>query len=581
MPAEREIGLGDRLSDVVAVLRRWWVGTGPYILVALIAFIGLGFRLWHLDTEPLHVDELLQAEQVRDTAWGDLVGLAYRFDAAPLDHIIGKVLVTFLPATDFVQRLPAVIAGAASVGLIGLLLVRTGMRLAGILAAMFTAIHPWVIEISQFARPYILPVFLVLLTLAAYQHWTLGSRGSWTVGWFALAAALALLSRHEMPLLAFLIFGGLAAGQALRAHGLRLRPMISSDPLPLGVLPLVVVTVWIPNLLAMRTNSGSLFVDCWQCDKWDRLSNGVERFGEFGEAVMLPLSLNLLLFLAVVVLVFPSVRSALGRTAWLWAPILLTAPAFALVHALALEPDRWFAQRYLVFLAPGLFMYFGVVIESHLTVTRRAGRARAWVASLTVGLVLGWTAVGLVDEALARASSSFRADWRSTADYIESIDAGEDVIVLIDTRPFQREFRFGFDIARSRYYDGPARDVDPSDVIEDPTTAAAAGRYHFVLFVPKTVPDPTYPSGWTTARFTQMQVITTADLHDDAARVDAWWALTQQLRPDVAVRSQIAGASLQAATGLDLYPWVDVALDQATEIGERAYAEELVASAVG
>ncbi len=113
-----------------------WVSTqrGSLVMVGLVSGLALGLRLWNLDTEPMHVDELLQASHVQ-SPWGDLVGLAYRFQATPIDYVIGKLVVSVASATDFVQRFPSVVFGAGSVALVGILLVRAGHRLAGVVAA--------------------------------------------------------------------------------------------------------------------------------------------------------------------------------------------------------------------------------------------------------------------------------------------------------------------------------------------------------------------------------------------------------------------------------------------------------------
>ena len=54
----------------------------PFFVVIGLALFGLGLRLWRLDSEPMHVDELLQAGHVQ-AGWGELVGLSYRHDAPP------------------------------------------------------------------------------------------------------------------------------------------------------------------------------------------------------------------------------------------------------------------------------------------------------------------------------------------------------------------------------------------------------------------------------------------------------------------------------------------------------------------
>ncbi len=559
-----------------------WVSTqrGSLLMVGLVSGFALGLRLWNLDTEPMHVDELLQASHVQ-APWGDLVGLAYRFQATPVDYVIGKLVVTVAPATDFVQRFPSVVFGAGSIALVGILLVRAGHRLAGVLAAFLMAVSPFLVSMSQFARPYALPVFLVALMLAVHQHWERGSKTRGTLGLFVVVGALAIISRPVMPLLALITFGGLALAAGLKRYGLDPRALLRADPLALGVLPGLFGLVWLPNALVMRAaGGGGWLVDCWHCDKWDRVANGVERFGEFGEAVMRPLSLNLLLVIGVLILAFPSVRRDLGSTRLIWAPLLAVGPAFALYHALILAPDAFFAERYLVFLPAGLSTYFAVAIGALVGSSRRLrSLVRTALLAGIVGVVLVAVSA-MLGTVSAQAQNTYLADWRSTADHIEAVEADDDLIVTIDTRPFKDEFRFSFNIAAGRYYGGSLTHVTPDDLISSPEGALDAGRYHFVLFVPKMKEDWEFGESWVVTRFSGMLVVTTPQLQGPLERLDAWWELTQQLRPDVAIRSQITGAALQSEMGLDAHPWLEIAREEARRLGQTAFAESLIAIAL-
>ena len=546
-------------------------------MVIGLAIVGLGLRLWRLDSEPMHVDELLQADHVQ-ARWGELVGLAYRYNATPLDYFIEKAVVTVAPATDFVQRLPAAVFGAASIGVIGSMLIRSGRRSAGVLAAVFLSVSPFLVRTSQFARPYALPVFLVAVTLAIYQHWHLGGKTRRTAVWFGVVGALAMISRPMMPMLALAVLGSLSLMTALNRRGFHPTRLIRRDPLALGVLPALFLLVWVPNLLVMgATGSGTWLVDCWQCDKWDRLANGIQRFGEFGEVVMRPLSFNLLLFLGVVLLAFPSVRRDLGATRFIWAPLLATAPAFALVHAMTLQPDMFFVDRYLVFLPGGLAVYFAIALAGLVRASHRLAQPARFSSRITVAVVAVLALSSMLSEVKAQTEGTYLADWRSVADHIEATEVNGDLIVTIDTRPFKEEFRFGFDIAAGRYYDGSLENVTPNDLIRSPELGLDAGHYHFVLFVPRLINDWEFPESWTTTTFSQMRVVSTSELHSPSERIDAWWVLTQQLRADVAVRSQIAGAALESEAGVEMYPWIEIAMGEARRLGQGGFAETLIA----
>lgn len=544
------------------------------LAIIAITIFGFGLRLYRLDWEPLHVDELRQAAEVQ-APLGEVLSLANRSVGAPLDHLIGKALVTVAPATDFTQRLPAAVFGTASVGLAGLLLLRDKQLLAAVLASLFVAVSPLSVEMSQYIRPYALPVAMVLATLAVYQHWELGSRHRRTAVVFAVVAVLALLSRPLMPMIALATLGFLALLKRTTEVPLT-RPvqLVKSDPLALGVLPMVFILAWVPNAY-FAGRSSRLVVECWSCDKWGRVANAVKNLGDFGELAIRPLSLTLLLIVGTTLLMLPSVRRALRGSAFIWLPLLITAPLLTFVYATALQPGLFFAIRYLVFLPIGLALYFAIAIEAIVTSARTATViARAGVV-LGVFAVVTWASVSMLAWTLWQLETQDLADWKSVSNYIESIEQSGDVIVSIDARPLSRESKFGF-MGVPRYYQGSLRYVSPSRALDHPEWAIDAGRYHFVIFVPKMAPEWAVPDGWDLAEFSEMMVFSTPVLPDHASRMAAWWKMTQQLRPDVAIASQIAGARLEAYAGSQLYAWADVALLEAEEIGQGAYAQELL-----
>ncbi len=150
------------------------------------------------------------------------------------------------------------------------------------------------------------------------------------------------------------------------------------------------------------------------------------------------------------------------------------------------------------------------------------------------------------------------------------------MIVSIDTRPFSAESKFGFRAA-PRYYDGTSSYWTPEQIASNPSLAADAYRYHFVLFVPKMVQGWSLPDGWTVSDFSEMKVATSPRLDGPAARVEAWWDLTQSLRPDVAIAAQIAAGSVQDVLGLGLRPFFAVAVESAAALGEDDLAASRIA----
>ncbi|MEE9581468.1 MAG: glycosyltransferase family 39 protein, partial [Acidimicrobiia bacterium] len=575
-PPSVDVGLIARTRRLAAWLTS---GRGAIVMVSLVTLVGFALRIWHLDTEPLHVDEIRQVTNVQ-APWGDLIQLSYGLQQPPVDYLIGKAFVTVLPATDFVQRLPAALFGTASVGLVGLILIRQGQRIAAVFAALFMAISPLLIELSQFARPYALPIFLVIATVAVYQHRQLGARGWKTTALFAVVASMAMLSRATMPMIALAGLGLVALIRGLAKISMT-QPvkLVRSDPLGLLVLPASFLLVWVPSTLYLNSATSPLS-SCWTCDKWGRVANAVENFGNFGERALRPSSLALLILASVGVLVFAKVRSALAGSALIWLPLLITAPAFALIQAIVLPPNTFFAYRYIAFLPAGLAVYLAIAVTALLRGIDPKQRLLRRTATLLVLVVAASMAVEMVSTVKTQAQTLDLADWRSTADHIEAIEVEGDVIVSIDTRPLSPESKFGF-MAAPRYYDGTSTFVSPARAIEHPEWAIEAARYHFVLFVPKMAEGWVVPAGWDFVEFSEMMIFSTPTLSSHEARMDAWWVMTQQLRPDVAIHTQAAAAGLEHLAGTSLYPWEQVVREQAAAIGQLEFAEELLVEATG
>ena len=569
-----DVSLIDRARRLLA-----WVTSerGAFVMVFLVTLVGFALRIWHLDTEPLHVDEIRQVTNVQ-APWSDIVQLSYGLQQPPLDYLIGKAFVTALPATDFVQRLPAALLGTASVGLVGLILIRQGQRVAAVFATLFMAISPLLIELSQFARPYALPIFLVIATIAVYQHRQLGARGWRTTALFAIVASLTMLSRVTMPMIALAGLGMVALMRGLaRTPVTQPVRLVRSDPLGLLVLPASFLFVWVPSTLYLNSATSPLS-SCWTCDKWGRVANAVENFGNFGERALRPSSLALLVLASVGVLVFARVRSALAGTALIWLPLLITAPAFALIQSIVLPPNTFFAYRYVAFLPAGLAVYLAIAVTALVQGIDPKQRLLRRAATLLALIVVTSMAIEMLSTVKTQAQTLDLADWRSTAEHIEAIEAEGDVIVSIDTRPLSPESKFGF-MAAPRYYDGTSTYVSPTRAIEHPEWAIDAARYHFVLFVPKMAEGWIVPDGWDFVEFSEMMIFSTPVLPSHEARMDAWWVMTQQMRSDVAIHSQAAAAALEHLAGTSLYSWQDVVLEQAAAVGQLGFAEELLAEA--
>ncbi len=118
--------------------------------------------------------------------------------------------------SEWVYRLPAYLAGIASVGALAFLLADFGFAGAGVVAAFLLALHPWHLRYASEARGYSLILLLIPLLLLAWKRgMESGSWRAWAafgVGQFALlhtwpGMVYLLLIVNILTLLVFLLGG--------------------------------------------------------------------------------------------------------------------------------------------------------------------------------------------------------------------------------------------------------------------------------------------------------------------------------------------------------------------------------------
>ncbi|QQL45930.1 glycosyltransferase family 39 protein [Sulfuriroseicoccus oceanibius] len=155
--------------------------------------------------------------------------------------------------SPFFLRLPSFLAALASIFLIGWLLVRWNLPLAGLLAAIFLAIHPWAIRWSVDARSYGLTMCFILVALHAvtgivrsgkWRWWALFGFAQSYLMWLSVQNALLIL-----PMLAVVIGQGIAAKR--RDHT-PLWPLFSKIILTSGVAACLFLQVMGPNLIQLK-----------------------------------------------------------------------------------------------------------------------------------------------------------------------------------------------------------------------------------------------------------------------------------------------------------------------------------------
>ena len=137
--------------------------------------------------------------ELRRLAWEDTF-FSYK---KPTNHVFYSVLSRLslgawswgadprgLPFAEWAYRLPAYLAGIASIAALGWLLADFGWASAGVVAAFLLALHPWHLRYASEARGYSLVLLLIPLLLLAWKRGM--ERGTWPA-WMAFGACQFLL----------------------------------------------------------------------------------------------------------------------------------------------------------------------------------------------------------------------------------------------------------------------------------------------------------------------------------------------------------------------------------------------------
>lgn len=219
--------------------------------LALIA-VGFGLRLYHLASQSLWYDEILQL----DIAQGippDQGGVATIFPrlrghaAVPLDYLIAHFWI-LLGHGEGWTRLPAVLVSTLALPVAYQLGRRLLGRVEGLLLLALLAFSPLHVRYSQEVRPYALVVLGVTLTI--YAYWRLRQTSRWR---YFIPLQVGVLIFSLAHFFAWTILGPLLLFTALDL----IHP--SKRRLAAKTLGLLLATLILPLLILLSIGWGSLF----------------------------------------------------------------------------------------------------------------------------------------------------------------------------------------------------------------------------------------------------------------------------------------------------------------------------------
>ena len=293
----------------------WWYAGAVLVGAALNVVTAI--------RQPYSYDEIQQISPYASNSVGEITSATRQ---PPLDPLLGALAQHVFGTGQLQQRLVPVLAGIGTLTVLSLLLRRLGLRSAGAFAVLVLATAPLMVRYSTYARPYALPMFLMML-FAYAAHRYIDERGR---GWLATAALAAValpLTRVPEPTVFLLTTAAVLAWVSRRGHLTRSqsRPLIAASA---GTL----IFIGLP-LFLLLASSASGFFDPSPSGVIDRFGTGVHEIF-FAALPLLAKSfpwwpLTLLAIVAAVAI--PASRDRLSQW-WMWWPFLAAPLAFLLAY---------------------------------------------------------------------------------------------------------------------------------------------------------------------------------------------------------------------------------------------------------
>ncbi len=420
----RRLGRLDRLD-------LWYLGA-----------VAVGFVLFVLASlnQPYNQNEIAQIRPY--DSWDPRV-ITSGTRQPPLAPLLGSAVQHLLGVGQLQQRVVPILSGVGSLLVMGFLMRRRlDLGVAGAFAMWVMATAPLMVRYSAYERPYMLPLFLMLVFVLTTHEWLIGGRAPWLLPSF-LSVVAVLFTRVPEPIL--FLLATVAVLLLLAAQ----RRMTWSRVLPVVTLiGLALLVVGYPAYRALASKTSERVYDPSIGGIAERFGSGVEEVVTF----LMPLLADWLPWWPVTVLVsvaslafFSSRRQLAG---WWFALPLIAAPVgFALAyHFVNKYPfdARPYQSRFAVFFVPAFILAIGALgrAVSGAGIPKRPVR-------LAVAALLAMALVGQLPQTVRVLTTKEAADFRQASMVLKE-DLPDDAIVFYDTPSPIGKWRQPFS-ARPRY----------------------------------------------------------------------------------------------------------------------------------
>jgi hypothetical protein len=413
------------LAPPAGVPRRafWLLVAAAVLTCGVLGHPRLSFSLW--DDEETTVRRALDGYYARDES-GKLSFVEARWRDTfweykmPNNHVPFTILSRLTlagwravarPELRFVKeevfRLPAYVAGLASLALVAIFLRRLGFWLPGICAAWLLALHPWMLRYTTEGRGYALMLALIPLTLTLW----VGAlhRGTWG-RWLAYGAAqFLLLYTYTGTLYLLLVVNAVTALALWRLH--RGTPALGQQVPRWLVVNVVGAIAWVqlmlPNMMQLLRyleseipDSPPRFLANVLGSLWVGLSWRVGSLGEFypeliDMALAHPIAFRTGLAATLSLLAAGFLRLLVAGGVRALLTLILLVPGPVTYWIAAVREDR-VHEWYYLFALPGLAALVALGLGSIFAWIRRPRLSTALTAAVMVAAVAGyagWTQV--------------------------------------------------------------------------------------------------------------------------------------------------------------------------------------------
>lgn len=387
---------------------------GPVLLAVAL---GMLILLVAAIEEPYNIDELRQTRSY-DKSFEHVVQESILQEQPPLDPLINAMAQRVIGVGDVRQRLLSVLFGVGSLVTIAVLSLRS--RLSSMGAATVVAmmsVTPLLVSVTAYARPYALPIFLMLSFLLASDTWL--AKGTWqNLSALTFIALMLPLSRTVEPVIFLVLIVLAMAVMALRRESERWRVAAVAIAAFLGLGVAAAVQVQMAEALSDRVGNEALF----------------ERLGRF--LTDLPMTLGsalpfwpLILIVVGMVGAIPEARAWLMRIWWWWI-LAATAIGFAGAFLVVAPTSQPFFDRYVFSWVPSIAVLVGLLVS--VAQRQVSGRTRVMAnlaLSVTITL-LGWASWGTA-QALTKPTGS---DWKAVSRVLAEDIPGDTALVFDPVR---------------------------------------------------------------------------------------------------------------------------------------------------